>query len=140
MCLSGMGTATADGVIVGPGGLGVGVGAGDTISQLAAKFYPGPKPSAVRGIVVSLCLLFGSAVLIGTDALGTGIGIGFLGLIIGAVILLNKSGQESIRQRKMAMYEHGWICMQCGANWIPKDGAAEASDPLSGRSGDAARC
>jgi hypothetical protein len=125
-----MGTATADGVVVGPGGLGVGAGAGDTTSQLAAKFYPGPKPSAVRGIVVSLCLLFGSAVLIGKDDLGAGIGAGFLGLVIGAVALLNKSGQESIRQRKMAMYEHGWICMQCGASWIPKGGAAEAGGPV----------
>lgn len=140
MCLAGMGTATADGVVVGPGALGVGTGAADTISQLAAKFYPGPKPSATGGVVAGLCLLFGSAILMGTDAFGAGIAVGFLGVLIGAAALLNKSGLESIRQRKMPMYEHGWICMQCGASWIPKPGAGEAGDPLPNRSGGAATC
>jgi len=119
-----MGTAMADGVVVGPGAIGVGVGSADTTNQLAAKFYPGPKPSAIRGVGFSLCLLLISVVLIRGDAFGAGIGVGFLSLLVGAGALLNKSGQESIRQKKMSMYEHGWICMQCGASWIPKAGAA----------------
>jgi hypothetical protein len=139
MCLSEIGTATADGVVVGPGAIGVGTGVADTISQLAAKFYPGPKPSAIGGVGLSLCLLLVSGALIDGDALGAGLGVAFLGVLIGAGALLNKSGQESIRQRKMAMCEHGWICMQCGASWIPKAGAAEAREAFPDRSGNAAK-
>lgn len=112
-------------------GTHAGLYGGDTTSELAGRFYPGPKPLAIGGIGLSLCLLALCAALISEDALGAGVGVGCLGVLIGAAALLYRSGQASIRRRKMPMYEHGWICKQCGASWIPKAGDAEALERVS---------
>jgi hypothetical protein len=119
MCLAATGSARSSGIGVGTPGVGAGSAESESTSELAARFTPGaergPLHGMASGIVVS----------------GIGLVAGFQNLLAGTVLLAlgailmfaawgNNTAARRERRKRLRMYEHGWICLQCGASWIPE--------------------
>lgn len=133
MCLAGTSTnaTTAFGV---SSDLDIGVGRINTNSQtaLAEKFTPGTNPdSAVGGcgcflVIVGIILMsFATASNKNADVCGV---FGGLGILFGIILFIlmfasqwqrSKNNTQTEWDSKVKRYDEGWICLQCGNNWIP---------------------
>jgi hypothetical protein len=102
---------------------------GTETTQLAAQFAPGPEPSLVgddfsRGgsgcvfvlgmLGILITVICGAGGLVSSAVL---FGIIALALTAGAVAI--NSTRRAEREAKIPLYERGWVCLQCGASWIP---------------------
>jgi hypothetical protein len=88
------------------------------MSQLASKFTPGPEPSASGQIGCGVLLLLLALITFSgsSDFAATAAVIGIVVIIAG--ILKDKAAWPEW-QKKVKVYENGWICMQCGTWWLP---------------------
>jgi hypothetical protein len=128
MCLSATKSLSATSAgISASGDVGLAATTGRSTTQLAAQYAPGPKPdpsgpavAVLLGGITGGCfsfLLFGG--MSGSEVVGAVAGIGIFALI---AHLARKWHTEKCAEweRRIPLYERGWICMQCGHAWLPE--------------------
>ena len=148
MCLSATKSlnATSAGIST-SGDVGLAATTGNSITQLAAQYAPGPKPDpSGPGLVVLLggtlagCfsfLLFGG--MSGSEVVGAVAGIGIFALI--AYLAVKRYSERCAeRERRIPLYERGWICMQCGRTWLLEQAGVQNWSSSRGRAFGRARC
>jgi hypothetical protein len=101
------------------GTIGIGASKGTSMTEIAARYIPGQQPSSVSMIVWGILVLsIGFFAWSQTKVLSVG------ALLLGAVLVFAGDGNRIANKRqwdrKVKMYETGWICMQCGSSWIPQ--------------------
>ena len=119
LCLSMTSSGSSVGLGVGESGsLGAGGMLSESATALASRFTRGPRPTATGAHCGAGCfVLFGLLCLM----LG-GAGSGFLMFVlaVGASVLMFAVGDSTVKKQlphweeKTNMYEHGWLCLQCG--------------------------
>lgn len=126
------GTQQGSGVGLGLGGDGrVGIGVISTThqSQLAKRYFLGPRPQSPNAqmavVKAALAGLLGSLFL-GVLAHNI-IGLILFGLVVTVILALVFLGLDRVRAQRLAAWEsrraelHGlWVCMQCGNAWRPR--------------------
>lgn len=116
--MTGGGTSVGVGMTT-SGRLGVGSARTTSTTELARQFEPGAEPTILGGGVAFGSFVLGvpGIVAIADGALGAVIFGAFL--LIGAMAVLtgghfNARAERRAWLEKVRMYEHGWICLQCG--------------------------
>jgi len=120
MCMSATTIRQTAGVgITTSGAVGVGVSKGASVSDLAARFIPGQQPSSF-----SMIAWGGVIALIGFFLWAQTKVLSILSLLVALILVFAGNGNRIANRRqwsrRVALYESGWICLQCGHAWIPK--------------------
>jgi hypothetical protein len=125
LCLSMTKSGTSVGVgVTDSGSVGVGGALTGSMTELARKFTPGPAPTATAENGCGGCLVLLALVLLVASFGDHSEYFLFALLAAGGAVALFMSGKSiTARKRtawleKVKMYEHGWICFQCGQAWI----------------------
>jgi hypothetical protein len=127
------------------GSVGIGGAVTGSTTELARRFIPGPAPEMPADwgaffrsiydkpvLFIVLCMALGA--LLGWAAY---IDIRILGYaivftVLGFFIELQSSVRYPAWLEKVKMYDHGWICLQCGHSWIPEADSHRATAATSG--------
>jgi hypothetical protein len=106
------------------GGLVVGSARTKSMTELARQFVPGPKPAGVNVNEIGCFALFGLLCLGVSTATDSPVVALFGGAMLMIAIASPFISKHQAARRhpawleKVKMYEHGWICLQCGHSWI----------------------